>query len=147
MQRKLVFVYRGFPADTDNKFEDFPCQKGCGVFMIYREIINVAGIPFYLELVFLFHVVQLCVYFYHSSTPAQMSESNEVIVQYIFRIAVAVVEWKLSLPLIPEKGLSIFSLLNRQFECVPGHGRSQGGPRVPVTPPLQSFLNQATYNR
>ena len=48
MQRKLVFVYRGFPADTDNKFEDFPCQKGCGVFMIYREIINVAGISFYL---------------------------------------------------------------------------------------------------
>ena len=63
MQGKLVFVYRGFPADTDNKFEDFPCQKGCGVFMIYREIINVAGIPFYLELVFLFHVVQLCMYF------------------------------------------------------------------------------------
>lgn len=47
MQRKLVFVYRGFPADNDNKFEDFPCQKG-GVFMIYREIINVAGIPLYL---------------------------------------------------------------------------------------------------
>ena len=73
-----------------------------------------------------------------------MSESNEVILQYIFRIAVAVVEWNLSLPLIPEKGLSIFSPLNRQFECVPGQGRSQGVPRVPVTPPLQSFLNQAT---
>jgi len=49
MQRKLVFVYRGFPADTGhNKFEDFPCQKGCGVFMIYREIIDVTGIPLYL---------------------------------------------------------------------------------------------------
>ena len=26
-------------------------------------------------------------------------------------------------------------------------GRSQGGPGVPVTPPLQAFFNQTTYNR
>ena len=26
-------------------------------------------------------------------------------------------------------------------------GRTQGGPGVPVTPPLQAFFNQTTYNR
>ena len=47
-----------------------------------------------------------------------MSESNEVIVQYIFRIAVAVVEWNLSLPLLPEKGLSCVMIwFERAFDC------------------------------
>lgn len=59
----------------------------------------------------------LCV-FYHSSTHAQMSESNEVIVQYILRIVVAVVEWNLSLPLLPEKGLSCVMIwFKRAFDC------------------------------